>query len=159
MSGRYTALLLPLCSFPVLFNSARRVMTASAGPQVVAPAAGDRKRRFSDFCLAYKCEWTFRRASARIGWLPSGFGGPGPESIGILLPPDKLNDKLQHTGVNVPIKAVDQPKYRSRLGTVLEYYFKAQLGQLFRYLTVRRQSDCDLPWISWLTPVIRILTM
>ena len=144
MSGRYTALLLPLCSFPVLFNSARRVMTASAGPQVFAPAARDRKRGFSNFCLAYKCEWTFRQASVRIGWLPSNSGGPGPECLGILLPPDKLNDKLQHTDVNVLIKAVDQLKTRSRLGTVLEYYFKAPLGQLFRYLTAWRQSDCDL---------------
>ena len=160
-SGRYTALLLPLCSFPVKFSTLLRGWwPLQPGPSGCCTCPGDRLRGFSDFCLIqFKCEWAFRPASVRIRWLPSNFGGPGPESAGILLLPDNFNDKLQHTGVNAPIKAVDQPKKRSRLGTVLEYYFLAQLGQLFRYPTVRRESDCDLPWISWLTPVIRILTM
>ena len=57
-----------LISYQMLFNSAKRVMTASTGPQVVAPAAGDRLRGLSDFCLAHSSSVNELLASVCTYW-------------------------------------------------------------------------------------------
>ena len=53
-------------------------MTASAGPQVVAPAAGDRLRGLSDFCLAHSSSVNELLASVCTYWtIALQLWGPG----------------------------------------------------------------------------------